>query len=121
MILKTPRSGWMAKRYVLALVLLVLAGVYGASRVFTSAGPAGFAVLGDHAGEVRAALGVEQTLSAAVTTVLLNRWDALPYMPDLDAFCANDCGKGAAGQRYRNEILADPKDCVLSPAGFWWI
>ena len=33
-----------------------------------------------------------------MTIVLLNRWDTLPYMPDLDAFCADDCDKGAAGQ-----------------------
>ena len=98
MIRKTPRSGWMGKRLILALALLALVMIYGASRVFTPAGPVGFAVLGDHADAVRAELGITQSQPAAVTIVLLNRWDTLPYMPDLDAFCADDCGKGAAGQ-----------------------
>ncbi len=98
MIRKTPQSGWTGKRTLLALACLALVGVYGVSRVFTSAGPVGFAVLGDHADDVRRALGVEQSTQAAVTIVLLNRWDTLPYLPDLDAFCGDACGKGAAGQ-----------------------
>ena len=134
MIRKTQRSGWTAKRIFLALVLLVPLAVYGGGRVLTPAGPVGFAVLGDHADDLRAGLGVEQSAQAAITIVLLNRWDTLPNMPDLDAFCADDCGKGAAGQvsitqmRYRRMRkivffhLPDfggfeaGKDCVIARA-----
>ena len=98
MIPRTRQSGWMGKRIFLALAVLALVIVYGASRVFTSAGPVGFAVVGDHADDVRSALGIEQTTPASVTIVLLNRWDTLPHMPDLDGLCGADCGKGAAGQ-----------------------
>ncbi len=98
MIRKTQRSVWTAKRSFAALVVLGCVLIYGVSRVFTSAGPVGFAVLGDHADDLRSALGIEQTVPAAVTIVLLNRWDTLPYMPDLDAVCGQDCGKGSAGQ-----------------------
>jgi hypothetical protein len=80
------------------LVLLVPFAIYGASRVFIPAGPVGFAVLGDHADEVRADLGVSQNLPAAITIVLLNRWESLPYMPDFAAICGADCGKSKAGQ-----------------------
>lgn len=98
MIPRTQRSVSTAKRIFLALVLLVPIAIYGASRVLNPAGPVGFAVLGDHADDLRAGLGIEQSTRAAVTIVLLNRWDTLPNMPDLAAFCARDCGKGAAGQ-----------------------
>ncbi len=98
MIRKTPRSGWTVKRIFLALALLVPVVIYGASRVLIPAGPVGFAVLGDHADEVRAELGITQTLPAAITIVLLNRWDSLPYLPDFAAICGADCGKGSAGQ-----------------------
>lgn len=98
MIRKTPRSGRMGKALIAALVSAALIGTYGASREETPAGPVGFAVLGDHADEVRAALGITQSQPAAVSIVLPNRWDTLPYMPDLAQFCGSDCGKGAPGQ-----------------------
>jgi hypothetical protein len=75
MIPRTQRSVSTAKCIFLALVLLVPIAIYGASRVLNPAGPVGFAVLGDHADDLRAGLGIEQSTPAAVTIVLLNRWD----------------------------------------------
>jgi hypothetical protein len=97
MIPRTPPFGWTAKRLI-ATAGVLLAVVFAMGVTLSPPRSPSVAVIGDHAGEVRAALGVTQSDAATVTIVLLNRWDSLRHLPDVEELCWDACHFGAAAQ-----------------------
>lgn len=95
MIRKTPRSGWTVKQ-IFALAALGVAGVFALGIALSPLRVPTVAVIGDHAGAVRAALGANQAKDATVTIVLLNRWDSLRHLPDIAELCWDACHNKAA-------------------------
>jgi hypothetical protein len=88
----------MARRWVALALIAGLLAAYGIGRALSPGGPVTVAILGDHADDLRAALGVDQTVPATITLVTLNRWSSLDYIPDLAALCADACGSGKPAQ-----------------------
>lgn len=111
---------------VLAALVFALGVLLSPPRVPT------VAVIGDRAGEVRTALGVEQTDEATVTIVLLQRWGSLRHLPDIAELCWDACHFEAAPQitltqmrfgKTRKVVIfylpdfADDLDCIVTRAG----
>jgi len=97
MIRKTPPFGWTAKTYI-AIAGGFLAVVFALGVLLSPPRAPTVAVIGDHADEVRNAMGVEQAKEATVTIVLLNRWDSLRHLPDIAELCWDACYNRVAPQ-----------------------
>jgi hypothetical protein len=97
MIRRIPPFGWTAKRLI-ATAGVLLAVVFALGVALSPPRSPSVAVIGDHADEVRAALGAKGGEEATVTIVLLNRWDSLRHLPDVAELCWDACHYGAAAQ-----------------------
>jgi hypothetical protein len=97
MIRKTQRSAWTARIYI-AIAGGFLAVVFCLGVMLSPPRSATVAVIGDHADEVRSAMGVAQADDATVTIVLLNRWDSLRHLPDIAELCWDACYNKVASQ-----------------------
>lgn len=97
MIRKTQRSAWTGKRLA-TLAALAVAGVFALGVALSPPRVPSVAVIGDHADEVREALGAAATDEATVTIVLLNRWDSLRHLPDIAELCWDACHNRMAPQ-----------------------
>lgn len=85
------------RRLVIAAAVLV-ALVFAAGVLLSPPRVPTVSVIGDHADEVRSAMGVEHSEEATVTIVLLNRWDSLRHMPDVAELCWDACHTRVASQ-----------------------
>ena len=90
MIRKTRVSAWTASHYI-TIAGVFFAVVFAVGVMLSPPRTPTVAVIGDHADEVRTALGVEQADAATVTIVLLNRWDSLRHLPDVAELCWDAC------------------------------
>ncbi len=80
MIRKTWRSGWTAR---LGIAALAVAAIFGIGVAVSPPRTLDVAVIGDRADALATALGARAPQDAAVTFVLLDRWDNLRHLPDV--------------------------------------